>query len=536
MNRALAVACLIAASLAVAAASAAAQSPPPAADPTFTQPPPGWRLSPRDTIERVRPLPEVQAEMVFHPEAEFRTEKLPVGKNGKRAWRILLAVHGDDRQGDIAVISAIVDDRTGAIVELWTGLQAEWELARGRPGLLGGVFHHPALWIGLCLLFLAPFLRPPLRMIHLDLAVLLSWSVSYAFLNDANLALSVPTSYLPLGYFLIRMMRVASHRGPPPETWMPAAWLLGGLVVVMLARYGLTVFTSEPIDVAAAGVIGADAINKGEVPYGHPGYFGTLEHGDTYGPVMYLLYAPFELLWPYDGNWGRGGALRAGLAATITFDLAVTGLLYLLGRRLEGKRTGLLLAWMWVTFPFSNVILNSNSNDALPAAFILAALLASGAAGRGVLVALAGMAKIAQLALAPLFLAPGRVRYIAAFVLTAVPLAVLVSGGDLELLYDRTVAFQQNRWSPVSLIGWYETPELVPKLLNVLAVVFALVVAFMPRPRDVVATSALATAILIVLQFGAWHWFYLYLGWFVPLILVALLVPRGPDGPVTAAA
>jgi hypothetical protein len=51
--------------------------------------------------------------------------------------------------------------------------------------------------------------------------------------------------------------------------------------------------------------------------------------------------------------------------------------------------------------------------------------------------------------------------------------------------------------------------------------------------------AALAAAVLIALQLGVEHWFYLYIPWFAPLVFVALLaaplprpVSRGaPPGP-----
>ncbi len=56
------------------------------------------------------------------------------------------------------------------------------------------------------MLFVLPFLRPPLRLLHLDLAVLLAFSVSYAFFNAAELGVSVPSAYPLLAYLLARML------------------------------------------------------------------------------------------------------------------------------------------------------------------------------------------------------------------------------------------------------------------------------------------------------------------------------------------
>ncbi len=41
--------------------------------------------------------------------------------------------------------------------------------------------------------------------------------------------------------------------------------------------------------------------------------------------------------------------------------------------------------------------------------------------------------------------------------------------------------------------------------------------------------AALAGAVLIAVQLGVTHWFFLYVVWFAPLALVALMAPwRGP--------
>ena len=62
-------------------------------------------------------------------------------------------------------------------------------------------------------------------------------------------------------------------------------------------------------------------------------------------------------------------------------------------------------------------------------------------------------------------------------------------------------------------------------------VVLALVVALFPRRRDTITVAALGAAVLIALQLGVTHWFYLYIVWFLPLLLLALLGRyREPEG------
>ena len=51
----------------------------------------------------------------------------------------------------------------------------------------------------------------------------------------------------------------------------------------------------------------------------------------------------------------------------------------------------------------------------------------------------------------------------------------------------------------------------------------------MPSRRDDVTVAALGAAVLIALQLTVTHWFYLYLVWFLPLLLIALLTPERPQ-------
>ena len=74
-------------------------------------------------------------------------------------------------------------------------------MARGYKGAFGRHVNALWLWLPLCALFLLPFLRPPLRLLHLDLLVLLSFSVSLALFNHgAHLRLGaagLPAAALP---------------------------------------------------------------------------------------------------------------------------------------------------------------------------------------------------------------------------------------------------------------------------------------------------------------------------------------------------
>jgi hypothetical protein len=98
----------------------------------------------------------------------------------------------------------------------------------------------------------------------------------------------------------------------------------------------------------------------------------------------------------------------------------------------------------------------------------------------------------------------------------------------LHTFYNRTIAYQADRNSPFSI--WGQTPSLDPLRTAILIATGLLAIgfAFVPRRKTLIQVAALAAALLISLQLTAQHWFYLYIVWFYPLLLVAMtsLGPR----------
>ena len=176
------------------------------------------------------------------------------------------------------------------------------------------------------------------------------------------------------------------------------------------------------------------------------------------------------------------------------------------------------------------MVANSGANDALVALLVLAALLvATRPAARGALIALAGLTKLAPLALAPLFVTyrTGAVRAALAFAAVA---AVALAPFDLGLVWERTLGFQQDRDSPFSIWGAYALPGWTQTVAQAGAALLAVGVAFVPRRRGPSTLAALAAAVLIALQLTVDHWFYLYLVWFAPLVWIASLSPVPAPG------
>jgi hypothetical protein len=471
----------------------------------YDVPPPGRRMSARQVIAVARAVPEVRATRENRPRAYERAYLTAGGR-----WQYSLY---DSRSRD-ELAQLHVGDRDGRVLEAWTGVQVAWPMARGYPGAFGQAVNSPWVWIGLCVLFALPFARRPLTLVHLDVAVLLAFGVSYAFFNDANLGISVPSAYPLLAYLLVRMLLVARTPPRPAHLRVGPGFLTVAIAFLVAFHVALNVTNGNVIDVGYASVIGADRMAAGAPLYG--AFPPDNPHGDTYGPALYAAYVPFEQLFPSSGTWDD---LPGAHAAAVVFDLGVALLLFLLGRR----ERGLLLAYLWLAFPFTVMVANAGSNDALVPLLVVAALLAARRPlARGALTALAGLTKLAPLALAPLFVTtrPGRLRAALAF---AAVIVVALAPFDLRGIYDATVGFQATRDSPFSI--WHDLPGALQTIAQVAAVALALGVAVLPHRRDARTLAALAAAVLIATQIAVEHWFYLYLVWFAPLVWIALLMP-----------
>lgn len=502
-------------------------------------PPVGRRLSANRVLEIAGRLPKMKAVRAKYPGSYGGAYlKLPLH------WQV--SYFSKDGKKEIGQV--IIDDLSGRVLEQWTGFQVAWTMARGYPGAFGRHVDALYIWLPLCVLFFAPFFdfRRPFSMLHLDLLVLLLFSVSLAFFNHGEIYQSVPLAYPPMLYLLARMLAMlsrnrAERRPRPLRLLVPAPWLALAVVFLIGFRIALNVTDSNVIDVGYAGVIGAQRLVHGKPLYGH--YPADNEHGDTYGPVNYEAYVPFEQLFGWSGTWDD---LPAAHAAAIVFDLLAIALLFLIGRRVRGPSLGVALAYAWVSFPFTLFALDSNSNDTLVAVLVLAAVLAAtyrsrlASPLRGAFAALAGLSKFAPLALAPLLATHGlwersdglrtrtRVRDLAGFLAAFVAVVAFVSipafsHDSLHTIYERTFAYQSNRDSPFSVWGLYGGLGGWQAAVQIAAVVLAVGLAVIPRRSDIVGLAAACAAVIVAAQLGIDHWFYLYIPWFFPLVMIALL-------------
>ena len=517
--------------------------------------PKGYRLTARQVIRLAGRGEKIRAERRRH--ASLRPTAYT---RGPGRWQ----VSWFDREREVA--QARVDDVTGAVLEQWTGHQVAWTMARGYAGAFGRKLNAPYVWIPLCMLFLAPFFDPrrPFRLLHLDLLVLVAFGASHVFFNRGEVGVSAPLAYPVLLYLLVRLL-VAGFRPRERAEWLvpvvPVAWLAVATVFLVGFRVGLNVVDSNVIDVGYAGVIGADRIADGRELYG-AGFSDEVERGDTYGPANYLAYLPFEQALPWSGRWDD---LPAAHGAAIAFDLVTLLGLVLLGRRLrpgrEGRDLGTALGFAWAAYPYAVFTLETNANDSIVAMITVLAMLAltleparrrTSAVARGAAVGLGAAAKFAPIALAPLFATgssepgdrpAGRLGRALLFAAALAAVAVLafvpfIPDGGLRELYDRTLGYQASRPSPFSVWGQVESLDWLHTTVKAAAVALAVLVAFVPRRRGALQVAALGAAVLVAVELAVTHWFYLYVVWFAPLALVALLGPyrgRLPDDPEPAA-
>jgi hypothetical protein len=510
------------------------------------------------------------------PKVESWLDRYPPGpataaefRSADRTW-VVKAWSG--RAGQIAEV--VVEDSTGRVFEAWTGPQVAWKMARGGEASFGGkTLDRAAVWIFLCLVFFVGLadLRRPLSLRNLDLLVLLSFSVSLVFYNRGEVFASVSLAYPPLVYLVVRSAWAGFRRRGPALRPVWPVWLLAGAAVFLVGfRIGLNLESPHGvIDVGYAGVIGANRILNGEAPYGHMpvrddlkacgpadidgdiaariqtnGHCETAnETGDTYGPVTYLAYIPAYAVFGWTGKWD---SLPTAHATSIAFDLLTILGLVLVGLRCGGARLASALAFAWATYPFTAYALNADTNDSImPALLVFGFWLVSSPWARGSAVALAGWAKFGALLVAPLWAtypsvrARDLVRFGVAFlVATVAAFTVLLLEPSLwtavVTFWHRTIESQITRQSPFSIWDWGQyhargIPDLgfVQRVVEVFVVVLALTAAVLPRRKGPVELAALTAAILVAFQVALTHWFYLYLPWVLPFLLLWLLLPRG---------
>ena len=525
-------------------------------------------LPEKEVIARFLADPKVHAWLARYPPKPITDATYAQGVWTVNVW--------SGRAGEIATGS--VDDSTGVVTEAWTGPQVAWRMARGYPGAFGGTkINNPYLWLVFCAVFLLGLAdwRRLLTIRNADLLALVSFSVSLWFFNHGNIFWAMPLVYPPFLWLIARCLWVARGDRPPAGGPVWPVWLLAAATVFLAGfRVGLNVRASNVIDVGYSGVIGANRIMSGQAPWGNfpvedsqpacgpadssgeirdrvqtNGVCETANPlGDTYGPVAYLAYIPGYLIFGWSHKWDT---LPAVHFTSILFDLLALFGLAFVGRRLGGPRTGAAAAFAWAAWPFTQYASSSNTNDAIAPALLVwgfAALTSDTA--RGAFVALAGWAKFSSLIVLPLWTGypearrPRSIaRTLAGFlVATAVLFFMLFFAPsplhEARVFFDRTVKWQIGRPSPFSIWDWGQyhakgipSLRILQHVCQGVLIAGAIVLAWFPRRRSPLRMAALTAALLVGFEFVLTHWYYPYLPWFFPFVVLALVAPVPGDEP-----
>ena len=496
---------------------------------THAPPPAGFRLAAREVIRISDRTQAVRAELRLG-----HGLRAAVYTRGPGEWQVSYFRRGRE------VARTHIADATGRVLDARRG-----SLPAGRMQFYGYdvPWRHRLflLMAALTFAFLLGVLRfrRPFTLHHVDLLALVGFMVPLAAMTIGHPAVAVALVYPFLAYLFVRLMWLGIGRARIRPEWVnPRSdrWLLIGLLVAFALRVLFNVTSSFVTDEGYGGVVGANSIH-----HGWPLYNEDSNHLDVYGPIVYLAYLPFELVFPMDANWTRD-SLPAAHAAAIGFDLLTLVALYIVGRRLAtSHRVGLTLAFAWATYPFTLFVLAENDNDALVGLLVILALLALAApVVRGALIGLAAGTKFAPLALTPLFATgagPPRRRKGLGAIAAATGVAVLavfayLPDGGVREFVDTTIVAAQRSNSPFSIWSLFEPVAVlrVPSLLGLVLLAALLIV--WPTRRAPIQVAALAAAVLIGIQITSRHWLYPYTLWFAPLALVAFLVPtRAPSMP-----
>jgi hypothetical protein len=369
---------------------------------------------------------------------------------------------------------------------------------------------------------------------HLDLLALAGFFPVAMLLSDDLSPAGLWLAAVCLGWLFVRMLGAAfgAWRMPELRPSIGARWLGLAILILLLVRIG-SVAAGNTLDVGQASSLGAWRLLHGLHLYGAvswPGPGGLrIYRPDSYGPFAYYAYIPFAVIFP------PAPALLATLLPAVCFDALTLAGLYTLGRRLGGRPLAQAFVFAYLLYPFPDLSLMAQTNDALIAALcVWAIVIATGRpATRGLLLAAAALTKFlpALLALQFLGVRRGRTRYALTLVaaLAAMLAWPLITSGPARFL-DSTLGYQLiQRGGGIQFSIWTYLPHVAIMARPVLAVVLvllALTPTVRPPVHDPREHAALAAALLLGAQLLLGYWFYSYLTWCYPLLVIAIIQAR----------
>jgi hypothetical protein len=386
------------------------------------------------------------------------------------------------------------------------------------PAVAGGAFTlHPLLIAvpsAACFVLGLLDWRRPWRVEHLDLLALAGFFPVAMLLSDDLSAAGLWLAVGCLGWLFVRLAG-ACHglwRLPQLRPAISSRWLGRAILILLLVRIG-SLAGGNILDVGQASSLGAWRILHGLHLYGAVSWPepGTLRvyRPDSYGPFAYYAYLPFAAVLP------PAPAVVATLLPAVCFDALTLAGLVTLGRRLGGRPLAQAFAFAYLLYPFPDLSLMAETNDALIAALCVWAIVAAERpAVRGLLMAAAALTKFLPALLALQFLATrrGRSRYALTLVaaLAAMLAWPLITSGPAAFL-DSTFGYQLfQRGGGVQFSLWTYLPPVAivaRPLLAAALVLLALSPMLRPPGRDARQDAALAAALLIGAQLLLGYWF-----------------------------
>jgi hypothetical protein len=404
------------------------------------------------------------------------------------------------------------------------------------PAVAGGAFtSHPLLIAtpsAACFVLGLLDWRRPWQVEHLDLLALGGFFPVAMLLSDDFSQVGLWVAAVCLGWLFSRMLGAAFGiwRMPELRPSISSRWLGPAIVILLLVRIG-SVAGSNILDVGQASSLGAWRLLHGLHLYGAvswPGPSGLrIYRPDSYGPFAYYAYIPFVAIFP------PAPAQMATLLPAACFDVLTLAGLHTLGRRLGGRPLARAFVFAYLLYPFTDLTLMAETNDALIAALCIWTIVAAQRpVTRGLLIAAAALTKFVPVLLAFQFLGvkQGRSRYVLTLVASLGGMLAwpLVSSGVVQFL-GSTLGYQLiERGGGLQFSIWTFMPHVAIVARPVLAaalVLLALSPMVRPGVQDARQHAALAAALLIGVQLLLGYWFYNYLIWFYPLLLVAVIQP-----------
>ena len=372
----------------------------------------------------------------------------------------------------------------------------------------------------------------PWRIEHLDLLALAGFFPVAMLLSDALSQAGLWLAAVCLGWLFVRLVGAYFGKWPMPQLRpaISSRWLVAAIGILVLVRLG-GVAGGNILDVGQASSLGAWRLLHGQHLYGAVLWQGPgglqLNRPDSYGPFAYYAYIPFEAIFP------PAPAVIATLLPATCFDVLTIAGLYKLGSRLGGRPLAQAFMFSYLLYAFTALSFMAESNDALIAALCVWTIVAiERPVIRGLLIAAATLTKFVPVLLGFQFLGlkRGRSGYLLTLVASFVAMLAwpLITSGATQF-FDSTFGYQlKRRGGGTQFSIWTYMPHLATVARPLLvAALMLLAISPMLRPpaQDIRQHAALAAALLIGGQLLLGYWFYSYVIWFYPLLIVAIIQP-----------